>query len=327
MGAKGASQLVFYRGGLAMIKKRNRFRKRAVIIVFTAKTISRLIREGGTSSWVLDPIRAAKCKYAICTRNAEAKPDSENEWGIGPEKHRSAFLIGRVKDVILSPGYKDRHLVRFSKFALLDIPDLWKKYEGKVKRPPRSSIRYTYLEDTGINPKDLKWKKMPRPYTIRESSYLSSSEMAELQRRRETALAEEEFYRVSPKVRKAISRLHNRLSNHFCKWLSNKKGIIPIQEQKNIDVRFQTNKKSIIAELKVCSGVESRKSIREAIGQLFEYNYYSSRKPANEWLIILDKLPSGNDLKFIECLRRKRSLPLKLGWKTSRGFSFHPKWP
>ena len=34
------------------------------VIVFTAKSIDRLLREGGTSSWRLDRNHARKCTYA-----------------------------------------------------------------------------------------------------------------------------------------------------------------------------------------------------------------------------------------------------------------------
>ena len=67
-----------------------------VAVVFTFKSIERLLREGGTSSWRLRRSNARACEFAVCTRNAR---DSRTE---GPEPHQSAFMVGKVKDVVPS---------------------------------------------------------------------------------------------------------------------------------------------------------------------------------------------------------------------------------
>ena len=65
----------------------------SAIVVFTAKSVSRLLREGGTSSWRLDRNNARNCTFAVCTRNANA------DWVEGDEEHRpqapaQVFRIG-----------------------------------------------------------------------------------------------------------------------------------------------------------------------------------------------------------------------------------------
>jgi hypothetical protein len=119
------------------------------VFVFTAKNIDRLLREGGTSSWRLDRNHARQCAYAVCTRNANA------DWVEGPEEHHSAFLVGKVSDVVPCPEYGDkaRYLVQFSEFARVNIPDAWKG--------DRNPVKYGSLEDLGIDPSSLKWEPMP----------------------------------------------------------------------------------------------------------------------------------------------------------------------
>lgn len=124
------------------------------VVVFTAKCVERIVREGGSSAWRLHPGRARRCAYVVCTRNAHAK------WVEGNEDHRSAFLVGKVKDVIPSEATpeneeaeENRFLLEFSEFARVTIPDIWQQ--------DRNPVRYSTLEDLGINPSDLHWEPMP----------------------------------------------------------------------------------------------------------------------------------------------------------------------
>ncbi len=94
-----------------------------VVVVFTGESTQTIVNEGGTSAWKLDRAKAAKCKYVICVRNANTK------WGRGDEPHRSAFLIGEIRDVVASrpaPGNDQRLDGRSSivieRYADLDLP-------------------------------------------------------------------------------------------------------------------------------------------------------------------------------------------------------------
>ena len=126
-----------------------------VAVVFTAKSIERILREGGTSSWRLDRNHARQCAFAVCTRNAYA------DWVEGPEAHHSAFLVGRVRDVVpcaATPendeSEKNRYLIQFSEFARVNVADVWKG--------DRNPVRYVTLEELGIDPSTLKWEVMPK---------------------------------------------------------------------------------------------------------------------------------------------------------------------
>jgi len=136
------------------------------LVVFTAKSIETLLIDGGTSSWRLDPRRAGECTFVVCTRNAHAS------WVEGPEPHHSAFLVGRVSGV--DPANPrdpedDRYLVRFSHFARVNVPEVWKKGD-------RNPVRYATLEDLGIDADSLDWESTPprpapaaRPITLQEA--------------------------------------------------------------------------------------------------------------------------------------------------------------
>jgi hypothetical protein len=126
----------------------------SAVVVFTAKSIGRLLNEGGTSSWRLDRNHARQCAFAVCTRNAHAS------WGEGTEEHHSAFLVGKICDVVPTPPTPEndengegRHLIRFSEYAEVNIPSVWK---GE-----RNPVKYSTLAQIGIDPSTLVWTPMP----------------------------------------------------------------------------------------------------------------------------------------------------------------------
>lgn len=129
-----------------------------VVVTFTGKTIERILRDGGTSSWHLNRRHARLLPFAICTRNARSKSDEKP----GPEAHRLAFLIGKIKDVVRSPDHDEgRFLILFSEYALVNVPDAWKG--------DRNPVKYSTLEEFGIDPSKLKWHPMPEPTAVPES--------------------------------------------------------------------------------------------------------------------------------------------------------------
>ena len=140
-----------------------------------------------------------------------------------------------------------------------------------------------------------------------------------------SALAEDGYFRESSSKLQTIIPKHNRLSNKFHEWLMNK-GINSSQEKNYIDILFKHNAKNYIAELKVVYEVGTTKSIREALGQLLEYNFYKGRYENDEWMIILNEKPLKSDLIYIQNLIDKYNFPIRLGWQTKNSFKFHPPW-
>jgi len=55
------------------------------------------------------------------------------------ELHGTAFMIGRISDVVPSTETEGRWLVKFDEYARLDIPSFWQGW--------RNPVRYTTLEE------------------------------------------------------------------------------------------------------------------------------------------------------------------------------------
>ena len=120
------------------------------VVVSTFESRERILGEGGTSGWRLDPAHARRCTYVVCTRNAGSARTE------GREPHHSAFLIGKVSDVVAldGVGLPGRYRIEFSEYALVDLPDVWKG--------DRNPVRYARLEDLGIDLSTAKWQSVTR---------------------------------------------------------------------------------------------------------------------------------------------------------------------
>jgi hypothetical protein len=146
-------------------------------------------------------------------------------------------------------------------------------------------------------------------------------------RSRQEQQIEDLYPRISSALRIVIRPLHRELANALVRWLKDAHQISAVWERQQIDVRFwRDGCIHVIAELKIAYGGNTRHAIREAIGQILEYNHYPGRQEFDEWLLVLDQAPSAEDKRFIERLRKEYALPLSLGWKDGEGFLFHPRW-
>jgi len=89
------------------------------LVVLTFKSVDALLENGGTGDWKLRRRNVERCEYAVCTRNRH------DPRGIGgPEPHGAAFLVGKIADIVPA-ATQGRLLVRFSHYALLDVPNTW----------------------------------------------------------------------------------------------------------------------------------------------------------------------------------------------------------
>ncbi len=128
--------------------------------VFTAKSVDRLLSEGGSSAWKLARSRALKQTYVVCYRNQLRVEEIGN--GPTPEPHGAAFLIGKIGGVVEAPGEPDRNLVLFSDYALLDTQDWW--------AGDRNPTIYADISNLNIDPTALEWHPMPEPRYARKKS-------------------------------------------------------------------------------------------------------------------------------------------------------------
>ena len=125
---------------------------------------------------------------------------------------------------------------------------------------------------------------------------------------------------------KTIQRRHVMLCEQFTQWLTSKGNISYRVERRNIDLTFQQDELSYLVEFKIAYSGDPKPAIREALGQILEYNHYPRRKPHDHWILVLDCQPTTDDLNFLGRLRLL-GLPLAFGWPSASGFEFSTDCP
>jgi len=133
-------------------------------------------------------------------------------------------------------------------------------------------------------------------------------------------LVEEVYPRATPASLKIITPRHKELCNEFIRWLDREGRWVVGREKGRVDVEFKDGSIFCRAELKVCYGMTPTFAIREALGQLLEYNYYGWRIPADRWLIVLDSAPTEHDREYVRRLSKRKNLPLQLRWRSGSNF-------
>ena len=220
----------------------------------------------------------------------------------------------------------------FDRKRTVEIPPGRKPYPKRVEIPMHAKTHQRVFEaasEAGVHMNV--WCShvvQTRLSSKRSGSTLSATAPARPSRRtttagpgRTTPLDEATYSREMERMLQRIFPRHSALSNHFVEWLSLNGYSDVSQEKKWVDVEFTHSGELCRAELKVCYGINSTQAIREALGQLLEYNHYGSRKPANRWLVVLDQVPTSEDKKYIDRLRTRLRLPVYLGWEKNRGFT------
>ncbi|WP_420467112.1 hypothetical protein [Panacagrimonas sp.] len=139
-------------------------------------------------------------------------------------------------------------------------------------------------------------------------------------------LAEDGYFRESRENLREIVPRHNALSNALCRWLE-KRGIVPRQENRDVDVEFEYRGSSHRVEIKVSYGASIRHALREAIGQLIEYNIYPGRERSDKWIVLLDRKPGPEQVEYVNSLRKEFNLPLHLAWHNKKEFEFFEPKP
>ncbi|MGY5210041.1 hypothetical protein [Nocardia gipuzkoensis] len=118
------------------------------VVVFTGKSPEQILSEGGSQAWKLDPLRAKKCTWLVCTQNAH------NYEAKGNEPHGSAFLVGRISRISPAPEEDGRWMIEFSEYARISQPNVW--------TGDRNPVRYTNLGTLGINLEGVDFQEMER---------------------------------------------------------------------------------------------------------------------------------------------------------------------
>lgn len=129
-----------------------------ILSVLTGKSVATILRAGGTQSWVLDRWRAKGCTYAVLCRNAYSE---DVEAG---EAHHTAFMVGKIKDVVPSTESEGRWLVLFSEYALCDAAEQWRG------RNPVAYWTTDQYDKRDIDFARLRFQPMPEPTAKATSS-------------------------------------------------------------------------------------------------------------------------------------------------------------
>lgn len=143
------------------------------VVVFTARSPKRIVREGGSQAWVLNAARAKQCTWLVCTQN---RNNRNHEFSDATEAHGSAFLVGKVSGVVKSveesDGSKQRWLVTISEYALIDVADFWEHDRNPVRYLSR-----TELEKKGIKFNKLDFKSVISP-AAKDAPRAASAQLA-----------------------------------------------------------------------------------------------------------------------------------------------------
>jgi hypothetical protein len=139
-------------------------------------------------------------------------------------------------------------------------------------------------------------------------------------------LEESAYSRYTKEALKVIDRRHVKLCNAFTDWLYSTRGIRCNVERRNIDATFRIGKQSVLVEFKVAYRSDPKPAIREALGQILEYNHYPDRPTHDQWILVLDCMPTEMDWVFLKALR-KYGIPLSYGWQEPNVFKFSKESP
>ncbi len=124
----------------------------SAIAVFTATSRDEILEVGGSAAWVVAEKQARRREFLVCIRNARDVDFPDHE------PHGTAFLVGRISG--LKPHGRDkkgmqRFIIEIGEYALVDYPEKWGEW--------RNPVKYTTLEELGIDLKKLTFKPMPKP--------------------------------------------------------------------------------------------------------------------------------------------------------------------
>ncbi len=223
------------------------------------------------------------------------------------KKGELAYFYDECSPIKTEDGEVWRHLIR------VDWEDSFQKFPYKDH-----SANTTVL---GIDEDELSKFRQRAKRDQHKEQGLSNAEI-DLAEDLETA-----YPGATPATIRLILPKHLILSKIFRSWLVKQHSIRGKPELRQIDLQFKIGQKPAMAEFKIAYDGNTKAAVREALGQILEYNHYPPREAKQEWFLVLDQKPSITDRVFVESLRANWGCPIYLGWKRTAGFDFYPKSP
>lgn len=194
--------------------------------------------------------------------------------------------------------------------------------EGHPHEPWRHEVPVAWdSEFEPINYRDMSYLVTVAPI---EKAWREFGKILEDDSDAHTLLNADDYERETKASKKNVVKLHAALSNRFKLWARRKWNVKIVQEDKYVDTTFELFGMTTMVEFKICYGSHTRRAIREALGQILEYNHFPKRIERKSWWLVLDHEPSRDDLRYAHTLRHKYNFPLVLGWETDEGFELIP---
>lgn len=127
---------------------------------------------------------------------------------------------------------------------------------------------------------------------------------------REAALKAKKIGAVPVKASEYIMQFqHNLLSNELVSYLKNNGYKSVVTDENFVDITaIDSNGAIVFFELKTATKVKL--AIRQAIGQLLEYNHYPNLNNASKLIIVSMSEADENDIQYLIFLRNKYNIPV-----------------
>ncbi len=111
------------------------------------------------------------------------------------------------------------------------------------------------------------------------------------------------------KVEYTMTLMHNSLSNEMVKYLKCKGYTAVVTDKDFVDIQaIDPQGKKIYFELKTADTVKL--SIRQALGQLLEYNHYPDKNSADKLIIVTRTEITRQDIQYLTGLRSRYNIPV-----------------
>lgn len=174
-----------------------------------------------------------------------------------------------------------------------------------IKMLFKERLNYHYTTAENISKKNAKLDPLYAHYKNVENLKLSNDDLSEICYSRNSINSSE----------KLITPLHKILSNKFKRYLLGDKKFNSVeQEDKGIDIIATKENEEYMFELKIITTPYARHAIREALGQLLEYNYYPTRTKFKYMNIVINRKPSNEEIKWCKNLN-KQGFKFELYWQ------------
>jgi hypothetical protein len=118
------------------------------VVVFTNRGVGRLLDEGGSQAWKLDPDRVRRLTYLVCVQNR-----NDGDWGRPTHEQGEGFLIGKISGVEKSLESEHRYIIKFDEYAEISVPKLWGNLGGL-----RNPVHYFNDLEKYVDVDRLEWK-------------------------------------------------------------------------------------------------------------------------------------------------------------------------